>query len=35
MLKEPIEVSFFAIQVNLRFTERNFTEAKFKKDHLN
>ena len=35
MLKEPIEVSFFAIQANSRFTERNFNEAKFNKDHLN
>ena len=34
MLKEPIEVSFFAIQANLRFTERNFTDAKFNKDYL-
>ena len=35
MLKEPIEVSFFAIQVNFPFTDTNFTEAKFDKDPLN
>ena len=35
MLKEPIEVSFFAIQVNFAFTDTNFTEAKFDKDPLN
>ena len=35
MLKEPFEVSFFAIQANLCFTDTNFTEAKFDKDPLN
>ena len=35
MLKEPIEVSFFAVQANLPFTDRNFTETKFDKDHFN
>ena len=35
MLKEPIEVSFFAIQVNFGFTDTTFTEAKFDKDPLN
>ena len=35
MLKEPIEVSFFSVQANLHFTDRNFTETKFDKDHLN
>ena len=34
MLKEPIEVSFFAIQANFRFTDMNLTEAKFDKDPL-
>ena len=32
MLKELIEVSFFAIQVNFCFTDTNFTEAQFDKD---
>ena len=32
MLKEPIEVSLFAIQANFPFTDTNFTEAKFVKD---
>ena len=31
MLKEPIEVSFFAIQANFPFTDTNFTKAKFDK----
>ena len=31
MLKEPIEVSFFAVQANLHFTDRNFTETKLAK----
>ena len=35
MLKEPIEVSFFAVQANLPFTDRNVTETKFDKDHFN
>ena len=35
MFKELIEVSFFAIQANFRFTDRYFTEAKFDKDPLN
>ena len=35
MLKEPIEVSFYAIQANLPFTDANFTEAKFDKNSLN
>ena len=35
MLKEPIKVSFFAIQANFPFTNRNFTEAKFDNDPLN
>ena len=35
MLKEPIEVSFFAVQANLHFTDRNFTETKFGKDLFN
>ena len=28
MLKEPIEMSFFAIQANFPFTDTNSTEAK-------
>ena len=35
MLKELIEVSFFAIQANFRFTDTNFTEAKFDNGPLN
>ena len=35
MLKEQLEVSFFAIQANFRFTDTYFTEAKFHKDPLN
>ena len=35
MLKELIEVSFFAIQAKFRFTDTSFTEAKFDKDPLN
>ena len=35
MLKELIEVSFFAIQAKFRFSDTNFTEAKFDKDPLN
>ena len=35
MLKEPIKVSFFAIQANFPFTDTNFTAAKFDKDPLN
>ena len=35
MLKEQLEVSFFAIQANFRFTDTYFTEAKFDKDPLN
>ena len=35
MLKEPIEVDFSAIQANLHFTDRNFTETKFDKDLFN
>ena len=35
MLKEPVEVSFFAIQANFHFTDMNFTDAKFDKDALN
>ena len=34
MLKEPTEVSFFAIQANFPFLDTNFTEAKFDKDPL-
>ena len=35
MLKEPIEISFFAIQANFPFTDTNSTEAKFGKDPFN
>ena len=35
MLIEPIKGSLFGIQANLRFTDRNFSETKFDKDHLN
>ena len=35
MLKELIEVSFFAIQAHFRFTDTNLTEAKFDKGPLN
>ena len=35
MLKEPTEVSFFAIQVNSPFNDTNSNEAKFGKDPLN
>ena len=35
MLKEPIKVSFFAIQANFRFTDTNSIEAKFDIDPLN
>ena len=35
MLKEPIEVDFSAIQANLHFTDRNFTETKFDRDLFN
>ena len=35
MLKEPIEVSFYAIQANLPFTDANFTEAKYDKNSFN
>ena len=31
MLKELIEVTFFAIQVNFCFTDTDFTEAQFDK----
>ena len=34
MLKEPIEVSFFAIQANFRLTDTNFNEVKFDKKSL-
>ena len=34
MLKEPIEVSFFAIQANFRLTDINFNEVKFDKKSL-
>ena len=34
MLKEPTEVSFFAIQTDLPFFDTNFTEEKFDKDPL-
>ena len=35
LLKEPIEVSFFADQAYFPFTDTNFTEAKLDKDPLN
>ena len=35
LLKEPIEVSFFADQAYFPFTDTNFTETKLDKDPLN
>ena len=35
MLKELIEVSFFAIQANFCFTDTDFAKAKLDKDLLN
>ena len=35
MLKELIEVSFFAIQANFRFTDTDLAKAKLDKDLLN
>ena len=35
MLKEPIQMGFFAVQANFCSTDMNNTEAKFDKDSLN